>query len=159
MEGSSSNNRQLALERELSQLSKINDTVSNLIDAIKTTSSNIQQTNRATQNTKTLLNQWIRILSQANFTNEIINDDNWNGKNISVTEDEIEYKLNLEKQLDETYRKLIMENEELSRKIESKENEKTRTEIRGREMSARRMNELGLSHVRGSRRGRVRGRR
>lgn len=159
MEASSSNNRQLALERELSQLSKINDTVSNLIDAIKTTSSNIQQTNRATQNTKTLLNQWIRILSQANFTNEIINDDNWNGKNISVTEDEIEYKLNLEKQLDETYRKLIMENEELSRKIESKENEKTRTEIRGREMSARRMNELGLSHVRGSRRGRARGRR
>lgn len=145
---SNSSDTQLALEKELEQVKRINQVVGRLINTIQVTGTNIQKTNEASQNTSILLNQWIRILSQTNFTNEIINNEVWNGKNIDITEDEIEEKLQAESKLEEELRALNKENETLNRKIEIKESEKKQAESKRNELINKRRNELGLGNTR-----------
>ncbi|ODV78996.1 uncharacterized protein CANTADRAFT_21778 [Suhomyces tanzawaensis NRRL Y-17324] len=136
--GPSSNIHTTALERELAQLERINSTISRLISTIRTTHTNIDSMNESSNNTHILLDQWIRILSQTNFTHEIINDG-WNGETADV-----EGLAELEKSLLEELASLEDENGALRRKIDEKEKERQETESKQEEIATRRRRELGL---------------
>ncbi|KAK6459377.1 DASH complex subunit Duo1-domain-containing protein [Scheffersomyces xylosifermentans] len=144
-------NRQIALERELTQLTRINSTIANLIETVKFTNSNIAKINESGNNTHTLLDQWIRILSQTNFTHDIINDPNWNGVEDQQDDDTVERELAqksaLEQQLLNDLSKLESENSDLAKRIENRENEKELINQRKNEMLNRRKRELGLYNV------------
>lgn len=139
----SSSQRQLALEKELKQLKSINETVAIMIDTIKSTQTNILKTQESTGNTEKLLNQWIRILSQTNFTNDILQNPRWNGSG-DIDDDEIEMKLLEEQELANELDELINENSELSKKIDLKEQMERVDEQRRRELANKRHKELGI---------------
>ncbi|CUM52786.1 uncharacterized protein AC631_03037 [Debaryomyces fabryi] len=142
----SSSKRQIALEKELQQLTAINTSVATMIEAIRSTQTNIMKTQESTENTDKLLNQWIRILSQTNFTNEILQNPHWNGST-EIDDEEIEIKLNEEQELINDLNELINENSELSKTIEQKEQKEKLDENRRRELISRRHKELGLRSV------------
>lgn len=139
----SSSKRQIALEKELQQLTAINASVATMIEAIRSTQTNIMKTQESTENTDKLLNQWIRILSQTNFTNEILQNPHWNGST-EIDDEEIELKLTEEQELINDLNELINENSELSKTIEQKEQKEKLDENRRRELISRRHKELGL---------------
>ncbi|ABN68000.1 predicted protein [Scheffersomyces stipitis CBS 6054] len=144
--------RQVALERELAQLIRINSTVANLIETIKYTHSNIAKINESGNSTHTLLDQWVRILSQTNFTHDIINDRTWNGKEdqeLEEEDDDLAQKEILEQQLLNQLSKLEAENSELSTKIETKEQEHEQARQRRNDILVQRKRELGLYTVSG----------
>lgn len=142
----SSSKRQLALEKELQQLTKINETVSTMIQAIRSTQTNIMKTQDSTENTDKLLNQWIRILSQTNFTNEILQNPHWNGLT-EIEDGEIELKLVEEQQLMNELNGLDNENGELSKQMDIKEQKEKLDDKRRRELMSKRHKELGLRSV------------
>lgn len=142
----SSSKRQIALEKELQQLTAINQTVVTMIETIRSTQTNIMKTQESTGNTDKLLNQWIRILSQTNFTNEILQNPHWNGST-EIDDEEIELKLNEEQELTNDLNELINENNELSKNIDIKEQKEKMDEQRRRELLNRRHKELGLRSV------------
>lgn len=142
----SSSKRQIALEKELQQLTAINESVATMIETIRSTQTNIMKTQESTENTDKLLNQWIRILSQTNFTNEILQNPHWNGST-EIDDSEIEIKLNEEQELINDLNELINENSELSKRIELKEQKAKLDENRRREVINRRHKELGLRSV------------
>lgn len=135
--------RQAALERELEQLVKINSTVSNLISTIRLTRSNISRMNNSNNNTHDLLDQWIRILSQTNFTHEMINDSSWNGveSNKMAEVDETD---DSEERLEQELERIQSENKLLQLKIDQKTAEREARESRANEVLNRRRKELGL---------------
>lgn len=135
--------RQAALERELEQLVKINSTVSNLISTIRLTRSNISRMNNSNNNTHDLLDQWIRILSQTNFTHEMINDSSWNGveSNKMAEVDETD---DSEERLEQELERIQSENKLLQLKIDQKTAEREARESRANELLNRRRKELGL---------------
>ncbi|KAK6199413.1 DASH complex subunit Duo1-domain-containing protein [Scheffersomyces amazonensis] len=157
---SSTTNRQLALERELAQLNRINSTMANLIQTIKFTNGNIAKLNDASGSTHVLLDQWIRILSQTNFTHDVINDKVWKGNRIGDNEeeeigegedesDDYEEKIELEQQLLREYESLEAENEQLTKRIESRDNDRSSQHHRDSEAVNKRRRELGLTGSRG----------
>lgn len=76
--------RQVALERELEQLTHINGVVAKLIATIDTTHTDINANNDTIDHTNRLLNQWIRILSQTNYTKDLIHKLNQSPYNEDV---------------------------------------------------------------------------
>lgn len=68
--------RNEALLRELQQLQLINGVVSNLNKMIQHTKANMTQLNESTGITQHLLDKWIRILNQATYNQELIDDIN-----------------------------------------------------------------------------------
>lgn len=74
-----SSKHQIALERELQQLTAINSTIDNLIATVKTTQKNILKAKESTDNSGKLLEEWIKILSQTTFTNKVFSDPDWKG--------------------------------------------------------------------------------
>lgn len=109
--------RQAALEKELRQLEAVNATTSDLIQTLRTTRQNIRAAHDATDDTQQLLNKWIRILSQTNFTRDILTNPRWQ---IDDDDKYVESRLEEERQLAETLALLRLENEELTRKLETK---------------------------------------
>ncbi|ODQ79047.1 hypothetical protein BABINDRAFT_28300, partial [Babjeviella inositovora NRRL Y-12698] len=77
--------KQLALERELEQLTAVNSTMSSVLESIGSTKSNLTTLLQATNQTNSLLELWIKILNQANFNQELINDTTWQGSLSSET--------------------------------------------------------------------------
>ncbi|CAK7891475.1 hypothetical protein CAAN1_01S05314 [[Candida] anglica] len=142
----SKSKRQLALEKELAQLTDINNTVATLISTIQTTKSNISKTNNTTQNTDKLLDKWIKILSQTHFTQEIISKTHWSGTS-GVSDEELEIKIEEERELVKNLQELENENQELEEKIRRKEEQESLDLQRKREISNKRHRELGLRNV------------
>lgn len=147
---STSTGRQLALERELAQLTRINSTVANLIQTIKFTNTSVDKMNDSSNNTHILLDQWIRILSQTNYTNSIIDNRNWHGieSNKEVedenNEDGYELRLRYERDLLEQLKDVEGDNAKLRDRIEKRDDERTKIEKRSKEIGDRRRRELGL---------------
>lgn len=119
--------RQIALERELEQLTQINKVIGDVITTISKTGDNIGTANESIENTNQLLNQWIRILSQANYTKDIINNGSWQGENEN---DNIESKLQHEQELIEQVNELMKEQRQLQTKITNKQNDRRRIKKR-----------------------------
>ena len=110
--------RHAALEKELTQLETVNAAVADLISTLRTTRQNIAITHEATDDTQKLLNKWVQILSQTNFTRDILTNPHWQ---IEEEEGYIESRLQQEKELIETLASLRQDNEELTRKLEARE--------------------------------------
>ncbi|EDK39660.1 hypothetical protein PGUG_03758 [Meyerozyma guilliermondii ATCC 6260] len=110
--------RHAALEKELRQLETVNAAVSDLIGTLRTTRQNIAITHEATDDTQKLLNKWVQILSQTNFTRDILTNPHWQ---LEEEEGYIESRLQQEKELTETLASLRQDNEELTRKLEARE--------------------------------------
>lgn len=146
MSNNNSAKRQLALEKELEQLVKVNSAVDSMISTIQQSQVNIHKTKQSTDHTGKLLEDWIRILSQTSFTNEILNNPKWNGK---FGQDEEEEELDLEAKLDQEQalinelNNLENENSQLLRKLEAKEQQDA-LDVRTRELAGKRQRELGL---------------
>ena len=138
--------RQIALENELKQLNHINMIISDLIGSIKITKNNITRTNEATENTDKLVNQWIRILSQSQYTSETLQNPHWNGAS-EFDEEEIELKSAEEQELTVELNELLDENTVLSQKLRDKESKEKQEQQRLQAIAAKRHQELGLRNV------------
>lgn len=106
--------------------------------------------NDSSNNTHILLDQWIRILSQTNYTNSIIDNRNWHGieSNKEVedenNEDGYELRLRYERDLLEQLKDIEGDNAKLRDRIEKRDDERTKIEKRSKEIGDRRRRELGL---------------
>lgn len=78
--------KQVALERELAQLTHINEVISRLIESIDSTNKGIHHVNDSITNTNALMFKWIQILSQTSYTRDIINNSTWNGEDMNLLE-------------------------------------------------------------------------
>lgn len=67
------------LEDELKHLKSLNATVDLLLDTAKDTQSKIHSVKSATDSTAALLEDWIRILNQTQFTRSALQDPQWKG--------------------------------------------------------------------------------
>lgn len=84
--------RQKALERELSELKSLNESMEGIIRSFQTSSENLLKLHITSDSSINLLNRWVRILSQTNSTKErLINANNGNLKDKQqLTEEEYE---------------------------------------------------------------------
>ncbi|KAH3672385.1 hypothetical protein WICMUC_004221 [Wickerhamomyces mucosus] len=132
--------RQIALEKELTELETINSTIENIIESIEVTEDNFNRIINTSQSTNKLLDIWIKILSQTSHTNSILSDVKWKG----LTNNELEYEKNLEKlqKLTELVeqkraRKEKEENEIKRQKLEREQKLKVRKEAMERRVYGR----------------------
>lgn len=73
--------RQLALEKELSQVKSLNRTIDILIESVASAKLNIAETKSATDSAGALLEDWIKILNQTAFVRNALQDARWKGLN------------------------------------------------------------------------------
>ncbi|KAL7662907.1 DASH complex subunit DUO1 [[Candida] zeylanoides] len=137
--------RQLALEKELKQLTAINKTVATLIATIQVTSADISKTNQTTHHTDKLLDKWIKILSQTHFTQRIISKPHWTGTS-GISDEELESKIQEERTLLNSLEEMEAENEQLEQRIKSKELHEAQELQRKRENVNKRHRDLGLGN-------------
>lgn len=149
--------RQLALEKELAQLTNVNSTIDSLLESIQKSQININKTKQSTDHTSKLLEDWIRILSQTEFTNQILNNPKWDGKFSKMKENnendenddydeeiEITNKFNQEQKLINELNNLENENNQLLDEIELKEEQDRLSQAKLNELQNKRKRELGL---------------
>lgn len=110
-----------SLEAELEHLKKLNTTVDLLLDTVKNTLTKIHTIKGATDSTAVLLDDWIRILNQTQFTQAVLNDPNWQGPE-SDDVDTIDYSLR-EAALEAELREIEAENERLSSTLKKTEDQ------------------------------------
>ena len=135
-----STSREVALEQELSQI-------------IEKVNGDLNQINNGATNTMILMNKWTDIMSQADFTLDVINNSGWIpndeydnefGEGQRQQQDDNEDEEEIEAKL----RALEQENLEISKKIENQAKEKNAKMNRAREIDSKRKRELGLFNVR-----------
>lgn len=102
--------RAQALQKELTQLETVNRAVGELISTLRNTRQNIAATENATEDTQLLLEKWVRILSQAHFTKDILSNPNWQAEH---DENHVASRLQQELELAATLAALQRENEQL----------------------------------------------
>lgn len=68
-----------SLEAELEHLKELNTTVDLLLDTVRSTLTKIHTIKGATDSTAVLLDDWIRILNQTQFTQAVLKDPQWQG--------------------------------------------------------------------------------
>lgn len=149
----------LALEKEFEQLVKINSLVNSVIKTMEIISTDIDKINESSRNSQTLLDQWIKILSQTNFTNKIIDDLNWNGiysnkileKNAEEEEENTheirEDKLLFHEQnLNQLIDTIELENINIKKDIENIEMEEKNRQNKSKELLEKRRRDLGLTN-------------
>ncbi|ANZ75339.1 BA75_01883T0 [Komagataella pastoris] len=71
--------RNIALEKELSQLNRINDTLDSVLESIIVTNANIERIITSSEQSNKLIETWAKILSQNKHTFELLEDDSWQG--------------------------------------------------------------------------------
>lgn len=106
------------MERELEQVTQINAIIGKLIGSIEKTNSDIEANNETIEHTNKLLNQWIRILSQTNYTRDLINQLNQKPNNDDIDLDINEKEQSIT-QLNQTLQRLKQENSQLLNSVEN----------------------------------------
>lgn len=148
-----STSREVALEQELSQITNINAVLEQFLQTIEKVNGDLNQINNGATNTMILMNKWTDIMSQADFTLDVINNSGWIpndeydnefGEGQQQQQDDNEDKEEIEAKL----RALEQENLEISKKIENQAKEKNAKMNRAREIDSKRKRELGLFNVR-----------
>lgn len=144
--------RQLALEKEYQQLLKVNDTMDTLINTIQKSQVDITKTKNSANHTTILLEKWIQILSQTEFTNKVLNNPKWDGTfgvneilNDEAQDIKIEEKLNEEQLLIDELNRLENENDHLTNTLSAKEIRENELQQRRNDLASKRQRELGLS--------------
>ncbi|KAI3405492.2 hypothetical protein KGF56_001510 [Candida oxycetoniae] len=154
--------RETALEKELQHLTRINSTLCLLHDSIFKISQDMDKLNKATSNTMEMMSKWTKIIQQANFTHEMIDNKQWNpSKQEKQEQERINQSENTnddddddeeDKQLRILARKLIAlesENMILNRSLEREVSEKRDRWNKAEEMANKRKRELGLLNTAG----------
>lgn len=148
-----STSREVALEQELSQITNINAVLEQFLQTIEKVNGDLNQINNGATNTMILMNKWTDIMSQADFTLDVINNSGWIpndeydnefGERQQQQQDDNEDEEEIEAKL----RALEQENLEISKKIENQAKEKNAKMNRAREIDSKRKRELGLFNVR-----------
>ena len=148
-----STSREVALEQELSQITNINAVLEQFHQTIEKVNGDLNQINNGATNTMILMNKWTDIMSQADFTLDVINNSGWIpndeydnefGEGQQQQQDDNEDEQEIEAKL----RALEQENLEISKKIENQAKEKNAKMNRAREIDSKRKRELGLFNVR-----------
>lgn len=148
-----STSREVALEQELSQITNINAVLEQFLQTIEKVNGDLNQINNGATNTMILMNKWTDIMSQADFTLDVINNSGWIpndeydnefGEGQQQQQDDNEDEEEIEAKL----RALEQENLEISKKIENQVKEKNAKMNRAREIDSKRKRELGLFNVR-----------
>ncbi|KGU24706.1 hypothetical protein MG7_03650 [Candida albicans P34048] len=148
-----STSREVALEQELSQITNINAVLEQFLQTIEKVNGDLNQINNGATNTMILMNKWTDIMSQADFTLDVINNSGWIpndeydnefGEGQQQQQDDNEDEQEIEAKL----RALEQENLEISKKIENQAKEKNANMNRAREIDSKRKRELGLFNVR-----------
>ena len=148
-----STSREVALEQELSQITNINAVLEQFLQTIEKVNGDLNQINNGATNTMILMNKWTDIMSQADFTLDVINNSGWIpndeydnefGEGQQQQQDDNEDEEEIEAKL----RALEQENLEISKKIENQAKEKNAKMNRAREIDSKRKRELGLFNVR-----------
>lgn len=148
-----STSREVALEQELSQITNINAVLEQFLQTIEKVNGDLNQINNGATNTMILMNKWTDIMSQADFTLDVINNSGWIpndeydnefGEGRQQQQDDNEDEEEIEAKL----RALEQENLEISKKIENQAKEKNAKMNRAREIDSKRKRELGLFNVR-----------
>ncbi|KHC50953.1 Subunit of the Dam1 (DASH) complex [Candida albicans P60002] len=124
-----STSREVALEQELSQITNINAVLEQFLQTIEKVNGDLNQINNGATNTMILMNKWTDIMSQADFTLDVINNSGWIpndeydnefGEGQQQQQDDNEDEEEIEAKL----RALEQENLEISKKIENQAKEK-----------------------------------
>ena len=148
-----STSREVALEQELSQITNINAVLEQFLQTIEKVNGDLNQINNGATNTMILMNKWTDIMSQADFTLDVINNSGWIpndeydnefGEGQQQQQDDNEDEEEIEAKL----RAIEQENIEISKKIENQAKEKNAKMNRAREIDSKRKRELGLFNVR-----------
>ena len=148
-----STSREVALEQELSQITNINAVLEQFLQTIEKVNGDLNQINNGATNTMILMNKWTDIMSQADFTLDVINNSGWIpndeydnefGEGQQQQQDDNED----EEEIEANVRALEQENLEISKKIENQAKEKNAKMNRAREIDRKRKRELGLFNVR-----------
>lgn len=148
-----STSREVALEQELSQITNINAVLEQFLQTIEKVNGDLNQINNGATNTMILMNKWTDIMSQADFTLDVINNSGWIpndeydnefGEGQQQQQDDNEDEEEIEAKL----RALEQENLEISKKIENQAKEKNAKMNRARQIDSKRKRELGLFNVR-----------
>ena len=123
------------------------------LQTIEKVNGDLNQINNGATNTMILMNKWTDIMSQADFTLDVINNSGWIpndeydnefGEGQQQQQDDNEDEEEIEAKL----RALEQENLEISKKIENQAKEKNAKMNRAREIDSKRKRELGLFNVR-----------
>lgn len=125
--------RNEALTRELQQLKRINGVIHKVNEMILKSQADVHQLNKTTVSTQHLLNYWVKVLSQANYNHNFIQEidnqaaiDADNGiDNSEKTSEEIadglRKKTRKEKELQQILQSLESENAEMEQQVEIRE--------------------------------------
>ena len=139
----SNSRRHEALQNELRQLKAINGAVSDVLTTIQTSSTNVQKLNKTTESSHKLLDKWIKILSQTHFTQEIILKTHWTGSS-GVSDEDLEKKIQQERDLLKQLEELENENQKLEEKLMQRQAQEVLDALRRRNLYQKRQSELGL---------------
>lgn len=104
------------LEAELQHLKQLNATVDMLVSTAKVTLKNIQTVKSVTDSTAALLEDWVRILNQTQFTRSALQDRLWKGPEEDIEPETYSLK---EAELEAELRELEVENERLAANLDS----------------------------------------
>ncbi|WLF80375.1 hypothetical protein PVL30_004152 [Lodderomyces elongisporus] len=141
--------REKALEKELTHLRMINTTLDTLVTTIESTTSDINTFNNGTSNAKRMMDKWTEILTQASFTGQMLDDEEWTpqgdegGREGGLREESA-----VEEELRILQRRLMTvesENIVLNKKLEKEMQEKRERWNRAEELANKRKRELGLN--------------
>lgn len=110
-----------SLEAELEHLQKLNSTVDLLLDTVKNTLTKIHTIKGATDSTAVLLDDWIRILNQTQFTQAVLQDPQWQGPE-SEDPESVDYTLR-EAALEAELREIELENDRLASTLQKTEDQ------------------------------------
>ncbi|KAG4418233.1 hypothetical protein IFR04_008591 [Cadophora malorum] len=82
--------REATLQRELESVRSINEVIEGVVSSLETAKGNMDTVSRTVTSASTLLNTWIRILSQTEHNQRLILNPNWQGASQDVTDMENE---------------------------------------------------------------------
>ncbi|RDL41833.1 Uncharacterized protein BP5553_01812 [Venustampulla echinocandica] len=134
--------REASLQKELESVRSINEVIEGVVSSLETAKGNMDTVSRTVTSASTLLNTWVRILSQTEHNQRLILNPNWQGASQDVADMENE---------------VVLKAQAAERR--AAEEERRREEARRRAEDEERQRQAGTA-VRGARgtRGRSRGR-
>ncbi|KAN0117510.1 DASH complex subunit Duo1 domain containing protein [Hyaloscypha variabilis] len=132
--------REASLRRELESVRSINEVIEGVVSSLEVAKGNMDTVSRTVTSASTLLNTWIRILSQTEHNQRLILNPNWQGASQDVADMENE---------------LVLKAQQAERR--AAEEERRREDARRRAEDEERQRQAGTA-VRGSRGSRGRGR-
>ncbi|KAK6897535.1 hypothetical protein K6H09_000238 [Candida tropicalis] len=126
----------VALERELSQITNINNILLNFHQTIQKVNHDLNSICNSTTNSRILMNKWTDIMSQTDFTLDAINNPSWDPRKLEqelnnnkqedqeVEEEDDDEDEDVEQKLENELHRIEQENSELSKTIENIAKEK-----------------------------------